>query len=171
MSKEEGPRPRSASRLFSLKPKLESTRSMWVLCNTTLFSFSRCSSTPSHGATCGRKTWKISKGYSAIFLKRMVNLPNSMCNSIIYLELGTLPIDYEISKRQLMYLQRILQLNVNDPVRKVVDFQRSESEIIDGRQWASVDEVWHREDPRGDEEMIKKEYKNLVNRRVKSVAF
>ena len=50
------------------------------------------------------------------FLKRVVGVASSTCNAFVFLELGVLPIDFEIEKRQLMYLHRILQLEPGDPV-------------------------------------------------------
>ena len=50
------------------------------------------------------------------FLKRIVGVCSSTSNSFLFLELGVLPIEHEIGKRQIMYLHRILQLNSNDPV-------------------------------------------------------
>ena len=53
------------------------------------------------------------------FLKRIVGVASSTCNAFVYLELGVLPINFEIEKRQLMYLHRILQLEPTDPVWKL----------------------------------------------------
>ena len=53
------------------------------------------------------------------FLKRIVGVASSTSNAFIYLELGVLPINFEIEKRQLMYLHRILQLESTDPVWKL----------------------------------------------------
>ena len=53
------------------------------------------------------------------FLKRIVGVASSTCNAFVYLELGVLPINFEIEKRQLMYLHRILQLESTDPVWKL----------------------------------------------------
>ena len=50
------------------------------------------------------------------FLKRIVGVASSTSNAFIYLELGVLPINFEIEKRQLMYLHRILQLESTDAV-------------------------------------------------------
>ena len=53
------------------------------------------------------------------FLKRIIGVASSTCNAFIYLELGILPINFEIEKRQLLYLFRILQLEESDPVLKL----------------------------------------------------
>jgi hypothetical protein len=54
-------------------------------------------------------------------LKRMVGAPASTTNSFLFLELGVLPIEAEILKRQLLYLYRILALPHDDPVRKMFE--------------------------------------------------
>ena len=53
------------------------------------------------------------------FLKRIVGVSSGTPNSFIFLELGVLPIEAEIHKRQLMYLHRILKLPPDDPVHKM----------------------------------------------------
>ena len=53
------------------------------------------------------------------FLKRIVGVASSTSNAFLFLELGVLPINFEIEKRQLMYLHRILQLEPDDPVWKL----------------------------------------------------
>ena len=57
------------------------------------------------------------------FLKKLLGVAYSTCNAFLFLELGVLPIEYEIIKRRLMFLHRILQLEDNDPVRTVLGFQ------------------------------------------------
>ena len=55
------------------------------------------------------------------FLKKILNLPSSTPNSFLFLELGVLPIEREIHKRQLMFLHRLLTLPIEDPVRQMFD--------------------------------------------------
>ena len=57
-------------------------------------------------------------------LKRIVHAPNSTTNAFIFLELGVLPISYEIMKRKLMFLFHIYTLRDNDPVKMVFNQQR-----------------------------------------------
>ena len=54
-------------------------------------------------------------------LKKLVGAPSSISNSFIFLELGVLPIQYEIHKRQLSFLHHIVNLSVEDPVRMLYD--------------------------------------------------
>ena len=52
------------------------------------------------------------------FLKRVLWVPVTTPNAFVYLELGVLPIIYEIHKRQIRYLHKILNLERNDPILK-----------------------------------------------------
>ena len=53
------------------------------------------------------------------FLKKMVGVASGTPNSFVFLELGVLPIESMIHKRQLMYLHRILTLPEEDPVHQM----------------------------------------------------
>ena len=53
------------------------------------------------------------------FLKRCLHAPKSTSNCIIYLEMGIIPIEYEIQKRQFSFLHHILTLENSDPVKQV----------------------------------------------------
>ena len=71
------------------------------------------------------------------FLKRILGLPSSTANAFTFLELGVLPIECEIEKRQLMFLYRILQLDPTDPVCKLFMEQRKFSDA--GDWWTEVE--------------------------------
>ena len=49
-------------------------------------------------------------------LRKIVDAPSSISKSFLFLELGVLPIRYEIHKRQISFLHHILSLQPNDPV-------------------------------------------------------
>ena len=49
-------------------------------------------------------------------LKKMVKAPSSISNCFIFLELGVLPIRYEIHKRKLSFVHHIVNLPHDDPV-------------------------------------------------------
>ena len=51
------------------------------------------------------------------FLKRIFHAPSSTPNALTFLETGTLPIEYEIHKRQLSFLHHVLSMQNDDPVR------------------------------------------------------
>ena len=73
------------------------------------------------------ETWTniTSKDYAPLrksqlsFLRRALELPRSVPTAALYLELGILPIKYEIAIRQLLFLKKILDKNENDPVSQV----------------------------------------------------
>ena len=51
------------------------------------------------------------------FLRRVMEVPKSTPTSALFLELGILPIQYEIQKRQLVFLKRILDRENYDPIK------------------------------------------------------
>ena len=58
------------------------------------------------------------------YLKRTLQVPNSTPNAFTFLELGVLPIEYEIHKRQLMYLHHVHTLPHDDPVHHILQQQK-----------------------------------------------
>ena len=72
------------------------------------------------------------------FLKRIIGVASSTCNAFIFLELGVLPIEFEIEKRQLMYLYRILQLEPKDPVWELFWEMVKMSEAGESNWWTGV---------------------------------
>ena len=108
------------------------------------------------------------------FLKKVVGVAKSTCNAFTYLELGVLPIEQEIHKRQLMFLHRIIQLEETDPVLKmfynIVKFD-AEGE----KNWwtdvkASMD-LYIGKDLNQIKTMSKEEFRILVKKSVETVAF
>ena len=73
------------------------------------------------------------------FLKRILGLPSSTANAFTFLEFGVLPIEFEIEKRQLMYLHRILQLCQDDPVSKLFWELKKFSDIGESNWWTGVE--------------------------------
>ena len=73
------------------------------------------------------------------YLKRSIGVASSTANAFVFLELGVLPIEFEIEKRQLMYLHRILQLQSEDPVLKVFHEQRRMNEAGEKNWWSGVE--------------------------------
>ena len=80
------------------------------------------------------------------FLKRIVGVPYSTCNSFTFLELGVLPIEYEIDKRRLMYLHRILNLDIDDPVYLMFQNMRTLSVAGEHNWWTDMEKVLKRYD-------------------------
>ena len=58
------------------------------------------------------------------FLKRMIMTPDATPNAFTFLEFGTLPIEYEVHKRQLVFLHHVLTLPPDDPVLKLYQKQK-----------------------------------------------
>ena len=111
------------------------------------------------------------------FLKKIIGVPNSACSAFTYLELGVIPMEYEIHKRQIKYLQRILQLEGGDPVREVFMFQMHQRQngIMENNWWSDVSELMVRYEIDCSLEeirtMTKEQFKKLVNTKVENVAF
>ena len=59
------------------------------------------------------------------YLKKMMGVRQSTANAFTFLELGVLPVKYEIHKRQLSFFHHILHLPEDDPVKKVWRHQAS----------------------------------------------
>ena len=57
------------------------------------------------------------QGTQLNFLRRAMEFPKSTPTAALFLELGILPIQYEIEKRQLVFLKRILDRQNDDPVK------------------------------------------------------
>ena len=79
------------------------------------------------------------KGYK--FPTRILGVSTSTANSFVFLELGVLPIEFEIDKRKMMYLHRILNLEDSDPVHKMFRNQQSFSEAGEENWWSGVQEL------------------------------
>ena len=72
-------------------------------------------------------------------LKKMMKARPSTANSFVFLELGTLPMKYEIHKRQLSFLHHIIHLEEDDPVRMVWKHQIAMPEY--NNWWTGVKEL------------------------------
>ena len=54
-------------------------------------------------------------------LKKLVSAPSSISSSFLFLELGILPIKFEIHKRQLTFLHHIVNLTADDPEKMLYE--------------------------------------------------
>ena len=52
------------------------------------------------------------------YLRRILEMPKSNPTAALFQDLGILPIQYEIEKKQLLYLKCVLEKNVDDPVQQ-----------------------------------------------------
>ena len=59
------------------------------------------------------------QGTQLNFLRRVMEVPKSTTTAALFLELGILPIRYEIEKRQLVFLKIILDRQNDDPVKMI----------------------------------------------------
>ena len=78
------------------------------------------------------------RGLQLKFLKRVVGVASSSSNSFTFLELGVLPIEYEIEKRQLIYLHKILQLSSSDPVSQMFWEMKKFHEAGEKNWWSGI---------------------------------
>ena len=128
----------------------------------------------------GAQTWtnltvadeKQLKTIQLKFLKRIMRVPSSACNAIIYLELGVLPVSFEIHIMKLMFLHHILTLEDDDPVKRTYQEQ---STIPEEKNWAKeVSELRLKyEIDEGEEEIAglsKEQWKDKVHSKVKPSA-
>ena len=53
------------------------------------------------------------------YLKRMLHSPQSTPNAITFLETGVIPIEFQIHKRKLNYLHKVLTRSDDDPVKRM----------------------------------------------------
>ena len=106
------------------------------------------------------------------FLKRILKAPRSAPNAIVLCELGVLPIEFEIYKKKLMFLQHILKLDDNDPVKEVYGQQ---SKYTSESNWTNeVIEIRRKINLNIEDEIIadisKEMWKSRVNRAIKEAA-
>ena len=65
------------------------------------------------------KDLKTLKSLQLSYLRRILEASKGLLTAALYLELGVLPISFEIELKQLLYLKRILDREHDDPVRMV----------------------------------------------------
>ena len=58
------------------------------------------------------------------YLKRSLQVPRSTGDAVCFMELGIIPITFEIDIRRLIFLQHIIQMENDDPVKLVYKQQR-----------------------------------------------
>ena len=106
------------------------------------------------------------------FLKRILRVPSSACNVVVYLELGVLPALLEIHVMKLTFLHHILTLDDDDPVKQMYQEQLK---IPNEKNWANeVMELRSMYELGESDEQImaigKEEWKAEVNNTVKTQA-
>ena len=99
------------------------------------------------------------------FLKKMMSVKPATSNSFVFLELGVLPIEHEIHKRQMLYLHHIINLPESDPVKKV---WRNQTVLPDHNNWwSNVKKLMEKYSFNFSEEEIAGMSKNVYKRKVK----
>ena len=106
-------------------------------------------------------------------LRKITNAPPSISKSFIFLELGVLPIRYEIHKRQITFLHHIINLNPNDPVHALYQqmkcFPGESNWFNDVRQSAALYSI--EIDEKKIQSMSKETFKKSVKSAIQEYAF
>ena len=109
------------------------------------------------------------------FLKRIMGVAVSTSNPFIFLELGVLPIEFEIDRRKLMYLHRILNLETSDPVYVTFINMMAFHKAGEENWWSDIEKALEKYDLPSDLEdikaMSKDAFRDKVNKAVKNFAF
>ena len=66
-----------------------------------------------------RKDYSCSKNAQKNFLRHVMEVPQSTPTSCLFLEMGTLPVQFVIEMRQIMFLKKIIARDPSDPFKKV----------------------------------------------------
>ena len=107
------------------------------------------------------------------FLKRMMKVPSSASNTAVFLELGLLPIEYEIHKRKLGFLHHILTLTPRDPVRLMFEQQQH---LPYEKNWANftehlIEKYGLTKNYKDISELTKEKWKTMVEEKVNEAAY
>ena len=103
------------------------------------------------------------------FLKRILGVASSTPNAFTFLEFGVLPIEYEIEKRQIMFLHRILQMDSTDPVFQLFVEMKRFSEAGEKNWWTGVEQCLVKYNLPTDLDVVKKMSKESFSALVKKV--
>ena len=74
-------------------------------------------------------------------LKKIVNAPQATANSFTYLELGVMPMRYEIERNQLIFLHHIVHLEDSDPVK--ITWENMKKFPEENNWWSGVKSILH----------------------------
>ena len=105
------------------------------------------------------------------YLKRTLQVPNSTPNAFTFLELGVLPIEFEIHRRQLMFLHHIHTLPTDDPVQMI--FSQQKLLPFEKNWWNGVVQLLEKYELTDAEycNMPKEEWKSMVDTNISEYAF
>ena len=96
-----------------------------------------------------------------------MKVKQAVANSVVYLELGILPIEYEVHKRQLSFLHHIIHLDEEDPVRKMWEYQKRLPNH--NNWWNGVEQLLVKYDINLSEEDIKNMSKETFKLKIKKI--
>ena len=100
-------------------------------------------------------------------LRRIVNARRMTSNAFLFLELGILPIKYEVHVRQMCFLHHIVNLSEDDPVKQV---WRNLCMLPDFRNWWFDLKNLHKlYDVKFSEDDVKKVSKETYNKEIKNL--
>ena len=106
-------------------------------------------------------------------LKRITHVADITTNSFMFLELGILPIKYELHKRKLIFLHHIINLDrVEDPVGKI--FEQQDLFLPYERNWTNEVKELIRNyglDTSNIQEITREKWKHIVTSKVSTKAF
>ena len=69
------------------------------------------------------KDYQALQSAQVLYLRNVMEVPCGILIAALYLELGILPIQFEIEKRQLLFLRRIFNKDFDDPLQSVYNKQ------------------------------------------------
>ena len=101
------------------------------------------------------------------FLKKTMMVRQAVSNSFVCLELGVLPVEYEIHKRQLSFLHHIIHLEDDDPVKRMWKNQKQLPEH--NNWWNGVEKLMVKYSIQLSEEDIKKTSKETYKQKIKKI--
>ena len=106
------------------------------------------------------------------YLKRALQVPRSTPNCAVFLELGILPIEYEIHIRKLTFLHHILHLEANDPVIQI--YQEQKKYVFEKNWGNEVEELLDKYNIKQGEcdatHMSKNSWKRMVKKKITEYA-
>ena len=148
------------------------TISVYLLLHDAIFLASILFNSQAWSNMTDKKIQQISAIQLKLLKKAMKARP-STANAFVYLELGRLPVKYEIHKRQLSFLHHIVHLSDEDPVRKMWRHQTIMPDHMNW--WSGVKSLMSKYGINWTEdqikEMSKEVYKKKVKEAVKNIAF
>ena len=101
------------------------------------------------------------------FLKKTMMVKQAVSNSFVCLELGVLPVEYEIHKRQLSFLHHIIHLEEDDPVKRMWKNQKQLPEH--NNWWNGVEKLLVKYNIQLTEEDMKKMSKETYKQKIKKI--